>query len=95
MPPLIECLRIPDIKDEIPTPEAAAAYSHLREISSLIPEVDTDLKILLLLGRDIPEVHHVVDKKIGEGRQPFAQKLSLGPVLIGKTFLERNINPLL
>lgn len=64
LPPLTECQQIPNAADEIPTPACAFNYPHLRDIASSILE-NKSAKILLLLGRDIPEVHHVLDQRIG------------------------------
>ncbi|KAM9302159.1 protein-glucosylgalactosylhydroxylysine glucosidase [Gastrophryne carolinensis] len=51
LPTLIECDMIPDDKAEIPSPEVALHHPHLKSI--IIPAVQRDTSILLLLGRDI------------------------------------------
>ncbi|KAJ8365140.1 hypothetical protein SKAU_G00139710 [Synaphobranchus kaupii] len=72
LPTLIECNQVPNNRSEIPTPEAALNHSHLRSITDQIPRVDPDAQILLLLGRDILQVH---------------KKLDLGWVIIGDVCL--------
>lgn len=46
-----------------------------------------DVKISLLFGRDLPEVHHILDQRTGTVGSPFAQNLRLGWVVIGETCL--------
>ena len=53
LPTMIECNDIPDERSEIPTPEVAQNYPHLKRIPSHIPLLDPDSDILLLIGRDI------------------------------------------
>ncbi|KAL3968170.1 collagen beta-1,O-galactosyltransferase [Sarotherodon galilaeus] len=78
LPTLIECDDLPDNRDEIPTPEAALHHPHLKSLASKIPPLDNDAKILLLLGRDILQVHKVRQQINGPGDAPFAQRLDLG-----------------
>ncbi len=59
LPTLLECNQIPNIRSEIPTPDAAHHFSHLRGIADEIPALDPDADILLLLGRDFIRVHKV------------------------------------
>ncbi|XP_056410564.1 uncharacterized protein LOC130346718 [Hyla sarda] len=53
LPTILEFNHIPDNWSEIPTPEAAAHNPHLKRIAHLIPELDSEAPIVLLLGRDI------------------------------------------
>lgn len=97
LPTLIECNEIPDNRSEIPTPEVAQQYKHLQDIANLIPPVDDNANILLLLGRDIIKVHQVLDHRIGPGNSPYGQRLNLGWVIIGdvclgKTHREQTVN---
>ncbi|XP_033755669.1 uncharacterized protein LOC117338425 [Pecten maximus] len=93
LPPLTECRQIPDIRHEIPTPSAALSHPHLRDIAKLIPSLDADAPILLLLGRDLIEAHHISDQRIGPRGSPYGQKLSLGWVIVGETCLGRVHTP--
>ena len=62
LPELIECNSIPSSCHEIPTPDVAQGYPHLCHIASPIPALDHEAKIELLIGRDIPQVHHVLNQ---------------------------------
>lgn len=53
LPTLIECDMIPDDRAEIPAPEVALHYPHLKPVAGKIPEIDPHAKILILLGRHI------------------------------------------
>lgn len=59
LPILTECNQIPNNRGEIPTFEAAAAYPHLSHIATQILPLDPSADILLLLGRDVIQVHKV------------------------------------
>lgn len=87
LPTLIECNEIPSDKSEICTADNARRFNHLSCIADLLPEFDANADILLLLGRDVGEVHHVLDQVIGPTGLPFAQRLSLGWVVIGELCL--------
>ncbi|MCG8046576.1 MAG: hypothetical protein N0E48_13205 [Candidatus Thiodiazotropha endolucinida] len=87
LPNVLECNDIPNSRHEIPTPEIARYHSHLNAISHHIPPLDTSASIMLLIGRDLPEAHHVYDQRVGPKGSPYAQKLSLGWVVIGETCL--------
>ncbi|CAG2195834.1 unnamed protein product [Mytilus edulis] len=84
---VIECDSIPSELPEIATPEVASAYSHLHRISSYLPPLDPSIKVELLIGRDIPEIHHVQEQITGDKGEPFAQRLALGWVVIGEVCL--------
>lgn len=87
LPTLIECDQIPNIRDEIPSPKVAEAYSHLKDIAEFIPPVQESAEILLLIGRDLLPAHHVLEQRIGPMHAPFAQRLRLGWVIIGNICL--------
>ena len=86
-PPLLECNAIPDTKQEVATPSVARQFKHLRNIEHLIPEIDYSANILVLIGRDLLKAHHVLDQRIGREYEPYAQRLSLGWVIIGEACL--------
>lgn len=86
LPLITECSEIPDNRDEIPTPDVALKYPYLQRIANDIPTLDDEAEIMLLVGRDLPDVHHVKDQIIGPDG-PYAQLLSLGWVVIGETCL--------
>jgi hypothetical protein len=87
LPTVMECDNVPDIRNEIPHPEVAKAYPHLRDIADYIPPLCDKADILLLIGRDLPDAHHVLDQCTGGPGDPFGQKLHLGWVVIGETCL--------
>ena len=59
----------------------------MSDIADYLHPVDPSLKILLLIGRDLPEVHHVIEQRIGPPRSPFAQRSPLGSTIIGDVCL--------
>ena len=75
LPRIIECDEIPK---EIPTPEVAFAYRHLSDIAPLIPDLGKTAEILLLIGRDLIQAHHVLEQRLGSPNLQFARKLYLG-----------------
>ncbi|XP_053576923.1 uncharacterized protein LOC128666383 [Bombina bombina] len=83
LPTLIECNQIPDNRDEIPTPEIAHYYPHMKHIASCIPALEKNAQILLLLGRDILRIHKVRQQCNGPHNSPYAQRLDLGWVIVG------------
>ncbi|XP_032401557.1 uncharacterized protein LOC116707960 [Xiphophorus hellerii] len=94
LPSLLECNEIPDNRAEIPTPSAALYHEHLKPIVHLIPELEPDVPIMLLLGRDIIRLHKVHKCINGPPEAPYAQKLALGWVIVGKVCLGRVHKPL-
>ena len=88
LPTVIECDDIPNIRDEIPTPEVVACYPHLCDLVNVIPPLDPNADIELLIGRDLIEAHYVRDQRTGE-TSPYAQKLNLGWVIIGESCLSK------
>ncbi|XP_078330327.1 uncharacterized protein LOC111129274 [Crassostrea virginica] len=87
LPPVLECDDIPENQAEIPTPHVAHYYPHMSDIADYLHPVDPSLKILLLIGRDLPEAHHVIEQRIGPPRSPFAQRSPLGWTIIGDVCL--------
>ncbi|CAC5374701.1 unnamed protein product [Mytilus coruscus] len=92
LPTLIECDMIPNNRNEIPTCDVAANYQHLASIAQFIPPLDAEAKILLLIGRDLMQAHHVLDQKIGKPYQPYAQRLKLGWIIVGESCLDDHID---
>ena len=93
LPTLIECDMLPDDRSEIPSPEVARHHPHLQHLVEKIPAVDPDASILLLLGRDLIQVHKVREQCNGPQSAPFAQRLDLGWVIIGDVCLGRAHRP--
>nr|XP_034311144.1 uncharacterized protein LOC117684166 [Crassostrea gigas] len=87
LPSILECDNIPGNHSEIPTPEVALCYPHMRDIAKHLHVLDSSVKILLLIGRDLPEAHHSIDQRIGPLNTPFAQRSRLGWTIIGDVCL--------
>lgn len=87
LPTLIECNHMPDDRSEIPTPEVAKHHPHLSSMAHLIPPINSDAQILILLGRDVLQVHKVRDQRNGPKNAPYAQRLDLGWVIVGEVCL--------
>jgi hypothetical protein len=90
---VIKCDSIPSDLHEVATPDVASAHSHRRRIALYLPALEPSNKLELLIGRDIPEIHHVHEQILGDKGKPFAQKLPLGWVIIGKVRLGKVIAP--
>ncbi|XP_013856011.1 uncharacterized protein LOC106511825, partial [Austrofundulus limnaeus] len=93
LPSLIECNNIPNNRDEIPTPEVALHHPHLKSLAHLIPVIDPQAQIMLLLGRDLIRVHKVRKQVNGPHNLPYAQQLDLGWVIVGNVCLGSNHMP--
>ena len=74
---LIERDMLPNNQNKIPTPEAAYHHPHLKDITTEISAVNPQAEILLLLGRDVFQVHKALDHRNGPPNAPFAQRFSL------------------
>ena len=88
LPILTECSAIPDSREEIPTPAVARAHPHLKDIAEKIPELDPEVEILLLVGRDAPPLHKIHESRNGPRNAPWAQRLDLGWVVLGNVCLD-------
>ncbi|XP_052694839.1 uncharacterized protein LOC128173163 [Crassostrea angulata] len=93
LPCTLECDEIPNNYQEIPTPDVALQHKHMRDIAGDILPIDASRKILLLIGRDLPQVHHVLEQRIGRDHEPFAQRSPLGWTIIGDTCLSGQHRP--
>jgi hypothetical protein len=60
LPTLIECDMLPDDRSEIQSPDAARHYPHLKHLADKGPVLDPEASILLLLGRDLIQVHRTM-----------------------------------
>ena len=84
---------VPDDRSKIPSPEVDGHHPHLERLADKIPALDPDASILLLLGRDLIQVHKVREQCNGPHSAPFAQQLDLGWVIIGDVCLGRAHKP--
>lgn len=92
LPSIIECDDIPVSYEEIPTPAVVKPYKHLSDLESEIPPIDDKAEVILI-GRDVPSAHHVLEQKIDKPNLPFAQRLPLGWAVIGECCLGRVHRP--
>lgn len=81
-PTAVKCIEGPTNRTEIPTPKVAQLHPHLKHTAPEIPHPDDQIQIQLSIGRNLPEVHHVLDQVTGPLRTPFARKMKLGWVVI-------------
>lgn len=86
-------MMIPDDRREIPSPKVAMQFQHLQKVASKIPPVEDEVPILLLLGRDIIQVHKVRERINGPHSLPYAQRLDLGWVIVSEACLGRTHKP--
>lgn len=88
LPTVIECDEIPDNRSEIPTPDIARYHEHLRDLESELLPLNSEADILLLIGRDLPDVHQILEQRTGPVRSPFAQRTMLGWVVVGDVCID-------
>lgn len=77
-----------DSKHEIPTPDVARAHPHLKDIANAILEIQDDVGILLLVGRDAPPLQKIHEPRNGSSNAPWAQRLDLGWAIMGNAYLD-------
>lgn len=87
LPEVLEC-SLPQNPSEIPTPETVMIHPHLESVAKFIHPLIPDQKVGLLIGRDLPQAHHVHEQIVGPPKLPFAQKLPLGWAVIGEVCLD-------
>ncbi|XP_069108188.1 uncharacterized protein [Argopecten irradians] len=93
LPSIIECENIPMDSSEIPTPEIVQKVDHLKPIAKDIPKYRPECFMGLLIGRDLPEAHHVHEQIVCRNKAPFAQKTILGWVVVGEMCLGKMHSP--
>jgi hypothetical protein len=81
LPVLIECDNIPNNKQEIPSLEVTRHHQHLCDIE--LEGLDGSCEILLLLGRDVPYVHRILDQRFGHPNAPIGLRSPLGWTIVG------------
>lgn len=80
LPQIIECNDIPNDRQEIPTPEVVDHFKHLGGVT--IRPLNKKVDILLLIGREVPDVHHGLEQRIGPKTVLFAQRLRSGWAIV-------------
>lgn len=61
LPQIIECNK-PNECQEIPTPDVVDHFEHLGGVT--ISPVNKKIDIILLIGRDVPDVHRILKQRI-------------------------------
>ena len=89
LPTLVECDYIPRDKSEIPSPEIAREFPHLKEIADQTPPLDPNANIEILIGCDAPELLKIRASRNGLKGAPWAQKFKLGWTVSGQVCLDR------
>lgn len=91
LPMFIESVRPDtDIRNEIPSPKGAEAYSNLKDIAEFIPYFQESAKILLVIGKGLLPAHHILEQRNGPKHAPFAQRLRLDLMVIGNICLGKS-----
>jgi hypothetical protein len=85
LPVLIECDNIPNNEQEIPSQEVTRHHQHLCDIE--LEWLDDSCEILLLLGRDVPYVHRILDQRFGHPNAPIGLRSPLGWTIVGDVCL--------
>ena len=62
-------------------------------IAGNLEPLDENAEILLLIGRDAIEAHHILDQVVGPTNSPFAQRLKLRWVVVGEMCLGSSHKP--
>ncbi len=75
LPTLVECDHFPEDKKEIPTPEVARRFPHLKDIALEIPPKDENAGVHILLGRDATELLKVRAFKNGPKGAPLGAEV--------------------
>ena len=75
--------QIPARKEQIPRPETAQAWKHLRSIANKIPPYYKDLKVGVLIGNNCVQAIKPREVIPGRPRDPYAIRTALGWGLIG------------
>ena len=84
---------IPSRNDQIPTPETARKWPHLKRIEGHIAPYDDKLEVALLIGRDCPRAIKPREVILGNPDDPYAVRTLLGwgivgPVTANETYSE-------
>ena len=74
---------IPSHRHNIPSPEIANKWSHLRRIKHLIPIVENGLSVGLLVGCNCPKALKPREVILGKDEDPYAVRTLLGWGIIG------------
>ncbi|KAJ8041002.1 hypothetical protein HOLleu_15480 [Holothuria leucospilota] len=88
LPTIIENENIPGDRNEIPAPEICRTYPHLKCIAKRISAPRDDVNIILLLGRNCPELLKVRESRNGPRGLQWAQRTDLGWTVSGQVCID-------
>ena len=74
---------IPCRENQIPTPEMADRWSHLKKIKDKIPKLEADIEIGLLIGCNCPKAIKPKEIITGRSEDPYAVRTLLGWCIVG------------
>ena len=79
--------QIPSRRDQIPKPEVAAAWPHLKRIKDKIMPYQEEVEVGLLIGCNCPKAIKPKEVIVGRGEDPYAVRTLLGWGIIGPVSL--------
>ena len=79
--------QIPSRRDQIPKPEDAAAWPHLKRIKDKIMPYQEEVEVGLLIGCNCPKAIKPKEVIVGRGEDPYAVRTLLGWGIIGPVSL--------
>ncbi|XP_031554426.1 uncharacterized protein LOC116291397 [Actinia tenebrosa] len=74
---------IPSRRDQIPTPDVADKWQHLRRIKDKIPPIDDSLEVGILIGSNCPKAIKPKEIITGKSNDPYAVRTILGWCIVG------------
>ncbi|CAB4012547.1 Hypothetical predicted protein [Paramuricea clavata] len=83
LPTSFSCIAIPARRQQIPCPEMAKKWPHLRDIASHLIHPQNDIEVGLLIGSNCPQA--IIPREVipGQQNEPYAQRSDLGWGIIG------------
>ena len=75
LPTVLEYDDMPGNKDEICLSEYACQFAHLSHVADNLPSLDTNAGVLMLIGRDLVDAHHVLEQVTGPPGTPLLNVL--------------------
>ena len=88
LPSLLECGSMVNDRGEIADPTKFCFHPHLAPVAKIMPEIEPDAEMGLLIGRDIPQLHKVLDTINGPPDSPWGESLEIGWVVMGDMCLD-------
>ena len=83
LPPVFTRDHIPANRSQIPKPEIARQWEHLKEIADKMPSYQPTAEVALLIGNNVPRAIRPREIIAGEENEPYGQKSILGWGIVG------------